>query len=211
MTKCIPLLFAAAAMLPADFVVKDPKACSDVDAARPLELSESPLKLSIPGEAPCQGNDEKGGTLRIWRYPHQFQRLAAPRLWKVIVEKGDGDRTTYILPVNSVIGVFFEQKTASGEWKAYRGTSKNPIALTQPSIAFTLEKQSLKGEGGLKQQFLIWSVFTGDAPTGVEGAINSSTGVELRAESVWIWQGLNPIPKKHTLGTGKAKILLQSE
>lgn len=210
MIKFSFVLLLSTALLSADFIVKDPKACPDADAARAIEFSESPLKLSIPGDAACQGHDGKGGTVRVWRYPHQYQRLAASKLWKVIVEKGDGDRNSYVLPANSVVGVFFHQLTADGSWKAYRGTSKNPISLTQPSIVFTLEKNTMKGEGGLKQQFLIWDVLTGDAPAS-DGAMSSSSGVELRAESVWIWQGLNPLPKKLNLGTGKAKLVFQAE
>ena len=210
MTNLSSLLLLSAVWLPADFIVKDPKACPEADAARAIEFSESPLKLSIPGDAACQGHDGKGGTVRVWRYPHQYQRLAAPKVWKVIVEKGDGDRNSYVLPANSVVGVFFHQLAADGSWKAYRGTSKNPISLTQPSIVFTLEKNTRKGEGGLKQQFLIWDVLTGDAPA-ADGALSSSSGVELRAHSVWIWQGLNPIPKKLNLGTGKAKLVFQAE
>ncbi len=211
MTKLPLFLLLFAALLPADFVVKDPKACPEIDAARSIELSESPLKLSLPGHESCQGHDEKGGTVRVWRYPHQYQRLAAPKTWKVVVEKGDGDRTTYVLPANSVIGVFFEQMGADGKWKGYRGTSKNPIALTQPSIVFNLSKQTQRGEGGLKQQFLVWDVLTGDAPSATDGAISAPSGVEVRAGSVWVWQGLNPIPKKISLGTAKAKITFQSE
>ncbi len=211
MIKFTAAVLLLATTLPADFIVKDPKACPDTDSARPLEFSESPLKLSIPGDASCQGHDEKGGTVRVWRFPHQFQRLAAPKVWKVIVEKGDGDRSTYVLPANSVVGLFFHQLAADGKWKPYRGTSKNPIALTQPAIVFTLEKQTQKGEGGLKQQFLIWDVLTGDAPALSDGAMSSRAGIQLRAESVWIWQGLNPIPKKHDLATGKAKIVFQAE
>jgi len=211
MAKLTSLLILSAALLCADFIVKDPKACPEADAARPIEFSESPLKLSIPGDAACHGQDPTGGTVRVWKFPHQFQRLAAPKTWKVTVEKGDGDRNTYVLPANSVVGVFFHQLAADGKWKPYRGTSKNPIALTQPAIVFTLEKQTQKGEGGLKQQFLIWDVLTGDAPTVADGAISSPAGVELRVDSVWIWQGLNPIPKKLTAATGKAKILFQAE
>jgi hypothetical protein len=206
------ILFASAALLSAEFIVKDAKACPEVDAARPLEFSESPLKLAIPGDAACQGHDEKGGNVRIWRFPHQYQRLAAPKVWKVVVEKGDGDRNSYVLPANSVVGIFFQQMDAEGKWKGYRGSSKNPIALTQPAIVFTLEKNTMKGEGGLKQQYLIWDVLTGDAPgMGEGGTVSTPAGGELRAESVWIWQGLNPIPKKLALGTGKAKIVFQSE
>ncbi len=210
MTKLVSSLLLFAALLPADFIVKDPKACPEVDAARPIEFSESPLRLAIPGDAACQGHDEKGGTVRSWKFPHQYQRLAAPKVWRVTVEKGDGDRNTYVLPANSVVGIFFHQLAADGTWKPYRGTSKNPIALTQPAIVFTLEKNTMKGEGGLKQQFLIWDVLTGDAPAS-DGAMSSPSGVELRAESVWIWQGLNPIPKKLKLATRTAKIVFQSE
>lgn len=212
MTRPFVLALLSASLLPADFVVRDPKACPDVDAARPIEFSESPLRLSLPGDAACQGQNERGGTVRsIWRYPHQFQRVAAAKVWKVIVEKGDGDRNTFVLPANSVVGVFFHQLAADGTWKPYRGTSRNPIALTQPSIVFTLERQIQKGEGSGKEQFLIWDVLTGDAPAESDGAVKSSSGSELRAESIWIWQGLNPIPKKLNLATGKAKITFQSE
>ena len=207
----LTLLLPAALLSAADFVVKDPKACPEADAMRAIEFSESPLKLSMPGDAACQGHDDKGGIVRVWKFPHRFQRLAAPKLWKVVVEKGDGDRSTYVLPANSVVGIFFHQKGADGEWKAYRGTSKNPISLTQPSMVFTLEKQTMKGEGGLKQQFLVWDVLTGDAPSATDGSISSSSGVELRADTIWIWQGLNPIPKKLNLATGKAKVTFQSE
>ena len=211
MNRLLALFLLAAALLPADFVVKDPKACPEIDAARALEFSESPLKLSIPGDPACQGHDEKGGTVRVWKFPHQYQRLAAPKIWKVMVEKGDGDRSTFVLPANSVVGIYYEQMGADGKWKAYRGSSKNPIALTQPAIVFTLSKQTQKGTGGLKQQFLVWDVLTGDAPSAADGAISTAAGVELRAESVWVWQGLNPLPKKVALGTGKARISLQSE
>jgi hypothetical protein len=210
MTK-LPTLLLSAALLFADFVVKDPKTCPEADAARPIEFSESPLKLSIPGDAACQGQDETGGMVRVWKFPHQFQRLAAPKAWKVTVDNGDGGGGTYVLPVNSVIGLFFHQLAADGKWKPYRGTSKNPIALTQPAIVFTLEKQTQKGGGGLKQQFLIWDILTGDAPNAAVGALSSPAGGELRVDSVWIWQGLNPVPKKLTLATGKAKLVFQSE
>ena len=210
MTKFTSAVLISAALLQADFLVKDPQACPEADAARPIELSEAPFKLAIPGHATCQGHNDKDGRVRVWRYPHEFQRLAAPKVWKVIVEKGDGDRNTFVLPVNSVVGVFFQQAAGDGKWKPYRGSSKNPIALTQPSIVFTLTRQTWKGAGGLKQQFLAWEVLTGDAPE-PNGSMASPAGVELRADSVWIWQGLNPIPKKLGLSTGKAKIIFEAE
>jgi hypothetical protein len=200
MTQHLALLLLAPAMLSADFVVKDPRSCSDVDAARPIEFSESPLRLSIPGDAACQGHDDRGGTVRAWKFPHQFQRLAAAKLWKVTVEKGNGDRDSFVLPVNSVVGIFFQEMGPDGKWKAYRGTARNPIALTQPSIVFTIARQVWKAN--TKQQFLIWDVLTGDA---------STSGAQMRAESVWIWQGVSATPRKLDLATGRSRISFQSE
>lgn len=215
-TPLVPLTLAlfvcSLSLHAADVFVKNPQSCPAADAERAIDFSESPLRLFIPGVADCQGNDPKGSGLRVWRYPHHFQRLAAAKVWKVLVERGDGDRSSYILPANSVIGIFYHQLGEDGKWKPYRGSSKNPIAFTQPSIALNLEKATQRAAAGLKQQFLVWNVLTADAPEGAEGNINpaKATG-QLRVDSIWIWQGLNPLPKKLDIATGKARVSFQAE
>lgn len=214
MRKLTALTLAAVWQLSADFIVKDPKSCAETGSAQPLSFEEAPLRLTLgdAGAGPCQAYDEKGGTVRVWKYPHQYQRMAAAKTWKIVIEKGDGDRNTYVLPANSVIGVFL-QTQVDGKWKTYRGPrTRNPIALTQPAIVFNLDKMTDRGAGGLKQEFLAWDVMTVDALPGAGGgAISMPAGGEFRAESVWVWQGLNPIPKKVKLETGKAKLSFVAE
>jgi hypothetical protein len=215
----LALCAASAASLSADFIIKDPKACAEAGAAQPITLEESPLRVALGGSnddasGACAAHDEKGGILRVWKFPHQYQRMAGTKAWKIVIEKGDGDRATHALPVNSVVGVFFQQKGADGKWKAWRGpSSKNPIALTQPPVAFNLDKVTSQGAGGLKQQFLVWDVLTVDAlaDTAKGGTMKLPEGADIRAESVWVWQGLNPIPKKVKLETGKAKLSILAE
>lgn len=216
MRKISALLLAAAASLSAEFIIKDPKACAEAGSGQPIVFEESPMRLALGDAAaaaePCHAYDEKGGTVRVWKYPHQYQRLAAAKVWKIVIEKGDGDRTTLVLPANSVIGIFLEQQI-DGKWKTYRGPrSNNPIALTQPAIVFNLDKMTSRGSGGLKQEFLVWEAMTVDSlPGPAGGAVSLPAGAEFRAASVWVWQGINPIPKKHKLETGKAKITFTVE
>lgn len=220
LTRNLPVLFlAAAAAFPAaplfaDFIIKDPKACAEADSAQPVVFEEAPaVSVALGGGAGCVGHDDKGGTVRLWKYPHQYQRMAAAKTWKIVIEKGDGDRSTYVLPANSVVGVFFEQKAADGKWRVWRGpATRNPLALTQPPVVFNLDKVTSRGTGGLKQEYLIWDVMLVDALADAGGgAMTMPAGVQIRASSVWVWQGLNPIPKKVPLETGKAKLSFLAE
>ena len=210
--KLTLLALASCCSLLADFIVKDPKSCGESGAAQALTFEEGPLRLALGGSPDCTAYDDRGGTVRVWKYPHQYQRLAAAKTWKIVIEKGDGDRSTYVLPANSVVGVFLETQ-ADGKWKPYRGPrTRNPIALTQPAIVFNLDKMNERGAGGLKQEFLVWDVMTVDALPGAGGGeVSLPAGAEFRAASVWVWQGLNPIPKKVKLETGKAKITFAAE
>lgn len=211
------LLLTGCISIHADLIVKDPKSCPEAAGAQQLTLEEGPLRISLGdggGSPACLAHDDKGETLRVWKYPHQYQRMASPKTWKIAVEKGDGDRNTYVLPANSVVGVFLQQRSGTdGKWKVYRGQStSNPIALTQPAIAFNLDKKTDRGAGGLKQQFLVWDVLLTDTLDGTGGGnVSLPAGSEIRIESVWIWQGLNPLPKKLKIETGKAKISIVAE
>lgn len=220
LTRILPLLSLTAAAvfsvspLFGDFIIKDPKACAEAGSAQPIVFEEAPAaSVALGGGAGCVGHDDKGGTVRVWKYPHQYQRMAAAKTWKIVIEKGDGDRSTYVLPANSVVGVFFEQKAADGKWKAWRGpATRNPLALTQPPAVFNLDKVTSRGTGGLKQEYLVWDVMLVDAlAEATGGAMTMPAGAEIRAASVWVWQGLNPLAKKVTLGTGKAKLSLLAE
>lgn len=215
----LPVLLSLFAMiLPAQVLVMNPKQCTEAGLASPIMLEEPPLKVHFHAEPDCIATNDKGTLIRVWKYTHRYQRLAAPKPWKVVVDKGDGNPATYPMPHNSIIGVFLHQKDSAGKWKAYRGNSKNPIALTQPPVLFTIRKASETGSGGLKTEYLVWDVMSVD-PLGVDMSKKDSAAAfpmpaeasDLRVEQIWVWQGLNPIAKKINAGSAKAKITIQPE
>lgn len=206
----LPLL-AAAATLTAQVIVADPKQCGESNLDTTFSIEESPVKVNLNANSSCMGSSDRGSTIRVWKYKNRYQRLAAAtKDWKVSIDKGDGAPVTHKVPHNSIIGLFLYQKAADGKWKAYRGSSKNPIALTQPTILLTLRKADETKPGGLKQEHLVWDAMTIDA---LDNAVypKPEGAEELRIEQVWVWQGLNPIPKKINLGTSKGKLTFQTE
>lgn len=211
------LLFVSAAMAQNQVQLADPATCNEASKAAPLEITDGPVRVSPGTDSSCLAVVEKGGTLRIWKYGRRYQRLAAANTWKVIVQKGDGDQNSYVLPHNSVIGIVLEHKNAKGEWKNYTGSSKNPISKTQPSILLTVRKATGKA-AGLKKEHLTWDIFTVDA-LDLDHSRKDAAGKfplpegssELRINEVWVWQGLNPIAKKLNVSTGKASVKFQAE
>lgn len=207
------LLFAASMAANAQLVVLQPEYCPDVDKDKPMAMEDGPVRISLGVSAKCMASNSKGKTVRIWKYPQQYQRLASPKNWKIAVDNGAGKTSTYDLPHNSVIGVTLEQPDKGDKWKNYRGSSRNPIALTQPVVLFTVRKQD-ETRKGLKQEHLVWDVTTIDSLSDPEtrGAYPLPSGVtDLRIDEVWVWQGLNPIPKKIRFGTGKGRIIFSAQ
>ncbi|MCS7027084.1 MAG: hypothetical protein NZV14_19995 [Bryobacteraceae bacterium] len=205
----LPLLRA-----PAQVIILQPEYCPDAEKAKPISVQEGPFRLSLGTSSKCLAASPKGRTLRIWKYPHHYQRLAAPQRWKIELDNGAGKTASYDLPNQSVIGITLEYPDRDNKWKNYRGSSKNPIALTQPVVTFTVRKQDETKTGGLKQEHLVWDVLTIDPITEPEtrGAYPLPSGVsQLRIDEVWVWQGLNPIPKKMRYGTGKGKVVFRTD
>lgn len=213
--RAIAILTLTGSICAAQVIVGDPKSCAEADQAGPISIEDGPVRVSFTGGERCSGLNDKGKTLRVWSYRNQYQRVAAPKTWKISIEKGDGDRVTYVLPHNSVVGLTIEQPATGDKWKTYRGSSKNPIAVTQPAIALTLRKAKDTKAGGLKEEFLVWDVLTVDpldGAAGKPGAFPVPAGANaLRIEEVWVWQGLNPIPKKVNIRTGKGRVTFQPE
>lgn len=216
MRKTILLSFVLSAAAQNRLLLGDPKLCAEADHAKPIVIEDAPVRVSFHADGSCLATNDKGGTLRVWKYGTLNQRLASPAKWKIVIEKGEGAPVSYPMPVNSVVGVVLQQKDAAGKWKTYRGSSKNPMALTQPAIALTMRKATLTKQG-LKEEFMVWETFSTD-PLAADksakdkpAAYSAAQGLELRIDEVWVWQGLNPIPKKLNVGTGKGKIAIQPE
>ncbi|MDX1979115.1 MAG: hypothetical protein SFV51_02515 [Bryobacteraceae bacterium] len=208
-------LLAIAGALQAQVIIAEPAACTEADRAKTISIADGPLKVDFQADARCLLYNGKGRTLRVWNYPHHYQRLAAVK-WKVAIDTGDGREKSYDLPGNSVIGLALEQETG-GKWKLYRGSSRNPISLAQPALVMTVRKADETKKGGLKQQHFVWDLMSVDA-LGLDVSKPAAAAYPtpkdaqgLRIKEVWLWQGLNPIPKKLKVATGKGKITLQSE
>lgn len=202
MKRITILAFAFSSLAPAQLIVADAKSCGESEMAATMVLEESPVRLNFNTNSNCIGESDKGALIRVWKYKHRYQRVAAPKEWKLALDNGDGKPTSFAVPHNSIVGVFLHQKDGE-KWKAYRGGSRNPMALTQPPVLLTLRKVTETKAGGLKQEHLVWDVMSIEPlPLGV---------ADLRIEQVWIWQGLNPIAKRVVLGTSKSKLTLQTE
>lgn len=204
----------AASLAPAQLMVLQPELCPEADKGKPMSIEEGPMRLALGATSKCMAANPKGKTIRIWKYPQQYQRLASPQQWKINLDNGGGKTASYDLPHNSVIGITLEHPDKGDKWKNYRGPSKNPIALTQPVITFTVRKQDETKKGGLKQEHLVWDIVTIDPLTDPEtkGAYPLPAGItDLRIDEVWVWQGLNPIPKKMRFGTGKGKVTFTAQ
>jgi len=214
------LLICFTCSIPASgqLIVVQPDLCPEPAQATEIVVEESPVRLALNADPSCLAHTDKGKTVRVWKYPHHYQRIAAAKEWKIVVEKGNGDRVTYNLPHQSVIGLTLEIPDKNNKWKNYRGSSKNPIALTQPVITFNLRKSSETKTGGLKQEYLVWDVLTVD-PLGEDPAVKDKAreypvpagATGLRIDEVWVWQGLNPIPKKIRFGSAKGKVTFQPQ
>jgi hypothetical protein len=198
----------------AQVIIADPKLCAEADMAKPIVVEESPLRIGFHADATCLIRDDRGKTLRVWKYPHHYQRLSASKKWKVTVETGNGSAVSHDLPYNSVIGVTLERKDGD-KWKNYRGRSSNP---TQPAIVFTVRKANETRPGGLKQEHVVWDMMTVDAleldksQKEKPGLYPAAGGKEsLRIDEVWVWQGLNPIPKKINARTLATKVRFSTE
>jgi hypothetical protein len=214
MLKFLPLV-AFAAPLAAQVIIAEPAACTDADRAKTVTVSDGPLSVDFQAGARCLLHNEKGRMLRVWSYPHHYQRLAAGK-WKATVDPGNGKVQSFDLPNNSVIGLALEQE-AGGKWKVYRGSSKNPISLAQPAVSLTIRKQEETKKGGLKQEHFVWDLMSVDAlaldlsksAPAAYPTPKDATGLRIR--EVWIWQGLNPIPKKIKAGSGQGKVTFLAE
>ncbi|MFN7921738.1 MAG: hypothetical protein U0Q16_16680 [Bryobacteraceae bacterium] len=197
-------------------LIGDPALCPAADHAAPIVVTDAPVSVAFHADGSCLATDDKGGTLRVWKYGTLNQRLAAPNKWKITIEKGDGDRNSFPMPLNSVVGIVLQEKDSAGKWKTYRGSSKNPIALTQPALSFTLRKATLTRQS-LKEEFMVWEAYSTDPLSGDKStkdkpaAYSAAQGLELRIAEVLVWQGLNPIPKKLTVATGKGIVTIQPE
>lgn len=207
------VLFAVTFTAPAQLVVLQPEFCPEAEKDRPMSMQDGPVSIQLGVSSKCMAANPNGKTVRIWKYPQQYQRIAAPKNWKIQIDNGAGRTVGYDLPHNSVIGVTLEQPDKGGKWKNYRGSSRNPIALTQPVVLFTVRKQG-ETKKGLKQEHLVWDVVTIDPLSDPEGKgiyPIPSGEADLRIDEVWVWQGLNPIPKKIRFGTGKGRIAFTTE